>query len=312
MRLTSRLLRRLGRRRLADERGAVAVLVALMLVPLLGFAAIAVDVASLYSDREQLRTAADAAALAVAADCAKGACANPTATAAWALTANADPAGATLRTPAVSVSGQQVTVTMTADQAHWFAPVLGIDSTTVSVTSAATWTGGTPLTRTLRAPVGLSWCEYQAQLARGQFLNSLPHHLDPQTTAATTCTGPDGEALRGGQAVLQPDAANGCLITASTGSNVTKVRPALASRVAGDCASGLYKLGLLWDQVVLPVWDQTGTSNGTTWYRVRGFVTFELWNIELANATPMLTGRFTSPLVAGPAGVGSVSLVREK
>ena len=43
--------------RLKDERGAVAVMVALLMVPLIGFAAIAIDVAAMWAERQQLQTA---------------------------------------------------------------------------------------------------------------------------------------------------------------------------------------------------------------------------------------------------------------
>ena len=69
------------RRRLAGEHGASAVLLALLLVPILGFTAIAVDVGALYAEKARLQVAADSAALAVAADCAKGACGDMQATA---------------------------------------------------------------------------------------------------------------------------------------------------------------------------------------------------------------------------------------
>ena len=67
--------------RLRDERGAVAVMVALLMVPLIAFAAIAIDVAAMWSERQQLQTAADAGALAIAQDCARGACGDPAETA---------------------------------------------------------------------------------------------------------------------------------------------------------------------------------------------------------------------------------------
>ena len=53
------------------ERGAIAVLVALLMVVLLGFAAIAVDQGMLYAQKAQMQNGADAAALAIAQDCAK-------------------------------------------------------------------------------------------------------------------------------------------------------------------------------------------------------------------------------------------------
>ena len=56
-------------RRLKKDEGLVLVLVAGLLVVLLGMAALAVDLGSLYSERRQLRNGADAAALAIAEDC---------------------------------------------------------------------------------------------------------------------------------------------------------------------------------------------------------------------------------------------------
>lgn len=64
------LARRLGR----HDRGAVAVTVAILLAggTLLGFAALAVDVGVIYSEREQLQSGADAAALGLANACSRG------------------------------------------------------------------------------------------------------------------------------------------------------------------------------------------------------------------------------------------------
>lgn len=55
--------------RRADEGGAVAVLVAVMMVVLLGMGAIVVDVGGLFQNRRELQNGADAAALAIAQDC---------------------------------------------------------------------------------------------------------------------------------------------------------------------------------------------------------------------------------------------------
>src|SRR3954447_8949498 len=68
-------------RLMKDERGAVAIIVALIMVGLLGFTALAVDVAAAWSEKKQLQNGADAGALAIAQACAKGACGTPSATA---------------------------------------------------------------------------------------------------------------------------------------------------------------------------------------------------------------------------------------
>lgn len=55
---------------MATDEGAIAPLVALLMVPLLGFAALTVDVGALYVERRELQNGADAAALAAAQECA--------------------------------------------------------------------------------------------------------------------------------------------------------------------------------------------------------------------------------------------------
>ena len=72
-----RRLRLLGR----DERGAVGVLVGLLLgTVLLGLGALVIDVGQLYQERSQLQSGADAAATAVAKSCVLGTCTNSSAT----------------------------------------------------------------------------------------------------------------------------------------------------------------------------------------------------------------------------------------
>lgn len=61
-------------RRLTGDEGATAVLVALLAVVLFGFGAFAIDISSLWSERRQLQSGSDAAALAVAQSCAAGDC----------------------------------------------------------------------------------------------------------------------------------------------------------------------------------------------------------------------------------------------
>jgi hypothetical protein len=66
-------MRSVTRVRSRDE-GAVLVWVALMMVVLIGFAALVIDVGALYAEKRQLQNGADAGALAVAQDCTNGGC----------------------------------------------------------------------------------------------------------------------------------------------------------------------------------------------------------------------------------------------
>ncbi|WP_267895213.1 pilus assembly protein TadG-related protein [Arthrobacter sp. PGP41] len=54
------------------QRGAATIMVAVLMVALLGFAALAVDVGAMYVEKAQIQNGADATALAIADDCANG------------------------------------------------------------------------------------------------------------------------------------------------------------------------------------------------------------------------------------------------
>ncbi len=86
-----RVIRRRGNHglaRLREERGGVAVMLALLMPLLFGAAAIGIDSAAVWSARQQVLSGADAAVLAVATDCARGNCGNIKKTAEDAFWAN--------------------------------------------------------------------------------------------------------------------------------------------------------------------------------------------------------------------------------
>ena len=56
------------------ERGATVILIAIMITALFAVAALAVDVSAMHLERRELQGAADAAALAIAEDCARTTC----------------------------------------------------------------------------------------------------------------------------------------------------------------------------------------------------------------------------------------------
>lgn len=122
------------RRVLAGERGAVSVMVALMLPVLVGMAAFAVDLGEWYWQHRQLQTAADAAALA-------GAFALPNSTTATTqaqsyVSKNVSGATTTVTTPYNS-SSSQIKVTVTKPAASILSGVLGITPPTEKVTAIA-------------------------------------------------------------------------------------------------------------------------------------------------------------------------------
>jgi Flp pilus assembly protein TadG len=139
-----------------QEHGAVAVMVAILLVVLLGVLALVIDLGRAVGIRREMVNAADAAALAAAQRCAlnQGAAA-ATAAANQTATLN-DPQAALVRIafnpscrPGLTSPGPKtVTVTYSRPVQYFVAPILGFRSGTVTTTATATWAapGVVPIT----------------------------------------------------------------------------------------------------------------------------------------------------------------------
>lgn len=123
------------RHRARQESGAVLIIVAISLVALLGFAALAIDVGSFYQAQRQAQAAADAGALAGAADIVN----NQTAAAAGDATTYAQTNDPNFSSP-IAVSqpdGAKVRVTVNATPPAFFGRFFGLLSTNVSATAVA-------------------------------------------------------------------------------------------------------------------------------------------------------------------------------
>jgi Flp pilus assembly protein TadG len=136
--------------RLRAEEGAVAVMVAVLLVPLFGFGAIAVDVAAMYEERRQLQNGADAAALAVAEDCARElipcVLGSVEPVAQQYANANARDGRSDVDSLTLDIAAKTVdVVTLSTNTSgansvtHWFAGVLGITASPVRARAMAQW-----------------------------------------------------------------------------------------------------------------------------------------------------------------------------
>ncbi|WNV77220.1 pilus assembly protein TadG-related protein [Geodermatophilus sp. DSM 44513] len=250
------------------ERGAAAVLLALLMVPLLGFTAIAVDVGALYAERARLQVAADAAALAVAADCAKGACGDMQATAQELVDANLG--DATAAPPVLASDPNRVTVAGRSPQEHWFAPVIGHESTAVSATATVTW--GAPRSGTAALPLVFSWCEWAAQTGGGLPSGTTERTILLPKKSDTGCTGSNGAFVPGGFGWLVPDGGTGCRATSEIGGTVSS-EP--GNNPSKGCEPGDLD-ALLGRTVLLPVFTESGGTGANAWYRVHGYVAFTL------------------------------------
>ena len=121
------------------ERGAVAVMVAILVPVLAGFTALAVDIGAARIMQIDTSTAADAAALAIAADCLAGDCGNTTVTAGRFVAANVPGADTVAQ---VSIDGSQVQVTVATQVDLAIAPILGLTTSKVTATATAGWSTG--------------------------------------------------------------------------------------------------------------------------------------------------------------------------
>jgi Flp pilus assembly protein TadG len=282
------------RRRLRDERGAAAVLLSLLMVPMLGFTALAVDVGAVYAEKARLQTAADAAALAVAQDCARGACGDMLATATAIVAANNG--GATSRPPVLSSAPTSVTVTGDKPVQHWFAPVIGIDSTAVSATATVAW--GTPGAGTAELPLAFSWCEFAAQTGGGLPSGTTSRTILFPKTSGTGCTGPSHLFVPGGFGWLQTTG-NSCQAHSAVGGRSAS---STGNNPSNGCQTGDFA-ALRGDTVLLPIFDSSGGTGTGAWYHVYGYAAFTItgyffggqysWNKPCSGSERCVAGYFT-------------------
>lgn len=163
-----RLTNRRGRQR---ERGAVSVVVALLMVVLLGAAAIGVDISAAFAERQELQNGADAGALSIAQSCADGGCGDSSATAQAFAASNKKDGDAIGVVVDLDTDAGMVTVETSTLRQNWFAGILGYDESAIGTRATAIYgpvTGG----RTL--PVVFSVCEWIRQLG----LDDLPADED--------------------------------------------------------------------------------------------------------------------------------------
>ncbi|MCP3975652.1 MAG: hypothetical protein GY720_14295 [bacterium] len=163
-----------------DESGISLVLVSLSLVVMIGMVAFAVDVGALYQERRELQNGADAAALAIAEDCAHGTkpCTNGQAmtTADSFADANAGDGAAAIDTIVLNTGARTISVAVSTERSGggtifqpFFAQVVGFDGTTVHAAASAAWgfPGGLAT-----FPLIISECEWERETNYGANLHS--------------------------------------------------------------------------------------------------------------------------------------------
>lgn len=275
-----------------DERGAVAVLVAILLVVLLGFAALVVDLGLLYAERAQLRNGADAAAIGIAQSCAENPldeenCSEETGGGSLAKEmADANALDDQSNADSVTLNRLAGTVSVTTGALEagsapnsvslYFARALGFEEALVSVTSHAAW--GVPVGGTAPFAIAFSKCEVDAGNHGDGSLQFLPAHGSKDKLAG--CTGSSsGQELPGGfgwldqtpgfpcGAVIDPD---NPWMGSSTGNDIKTDCPARLAEWKTRLESGERVIELL------PVFDDKGDTGSHGQLRIHAFAAFDV------------------------------------
>jgi Flp pilus assembly protein TadG len=304
--------------RLREERGGIAVMVALLMPVLFGAAAIAVDTAAVWSARQQVENGADAAVIAVAMNCARGNCGDTRRTAEDAFFANnraAKLSNLGSGEGTVSVNGNQISVEQTRPWVvnHFFAAALGEGTGELSVRSYAEFAPATSARADI--PLGISWCSL-----RNPFTSTPPTVTIPLTNTintTTTCAGPTSgsAAVPSGQAFSVPD--NGSCATWSARGDAVRV----ATTSLGPSCTPSHFTNLAGRDIWLPVWDAATPTSSPPTFRVFGYAAFRVQSVDTTSTPPSLTGYFrlaarqidaTTPPAPGAPDLGARSVYLTK
>ncbi|MFE5670002.1 pilus assembly protein TadG-related protein [Agromyces sp. NPDC056523] len=290
-------VRKLTARIREGERGANAVLIALLMVPMMGFAAIAVDIGAQHAERAQLQQGADAAALAAAKMCAEDEAACTTGTVE--ATGNSlieqnfgTPVGGTAEVPPgdLNLAENWVRVSAAAEFPHFFASLFDSDDdpshSSVRASAIAEW--GTP-DEGSTIPLAVAECE-------------LSKHFDPGTETTgdpfiLLLIGPGSSPKKpaecapgypGGFGWLEGDDVNGdgtpdCEVIVEVDVPEAGV-PGSSDTKAGGCPDD-YLAKLLGKTILIPLYDSytagSGGSKGS--YMISRFAAFYVTGFHVAS-----------------------------
>lgn len=289
-------------KRADTERGAISVVVALVLVCLLGFAALAVDVGALYAERAQVQNGSDAVALMVAQKCAKS-ISDPECSGTWprpsglagnlangnAVDGMTNVKSITLDKTKGTVSvatGAKETGTATNNISLFFARAFGISQAEVGAASYAQW--GAPSRGTVFLPLVIAECKF---------------NLSPGASVAAEQVLEFGSGcgrVPGGFGWIQSSSTQ-CSMTLGVGSASDSgswfVSDPGASAPSRCTAADLSKMN---NQTVLfPLYDlATGTGNNAKYF-IKGFAAFYVTGYQFASIGWTAGGTIANKTIRG-------------
>lgn len=282
------------------DRGAIAVITAIVIVALIGLGAVAVDVGQIYAERGQLQNGADSAALGVAQQCyqAPASCTVAQATS-WAqplVNGNANDGKTTVQSVDLSVSNQVTVTTTTLDgstNAGFLTPLLrrafNAGPITVAAQATAKWGppgsgGGFPLALS-NACFDLSSGATSGQL---QTFSYKPGNGSNSTPTNMTCTNASGQSAPGGWGWLQQTST--CEVNTTAGGTV-------GSDTGNNPANACYSTLQGWMttlqsggevDVQFPVFSQAAYNGNNAQYTILGYATLKVigWQFSGTGNSP--------------------------
>jgi Flp pilus assembly protein TadG len=287
-------------RRMTDqgsEHGVVAPLTALIMVFLLGMAAFAVDVATMYSEHAQLQNGADSSALAIAQACAATpagpACAGPVAAAAGlandnALDAHSNVVSATVGSGVVNVTTQAQDTSGNNHFSLVFARALGIETSDIRASAQAKF-GGYSSANVV--PLTFSKCETDPGFTKG--LQFFPSHGD------ALASDPAYECITSSSSGLEVPGGFGWLdTTGSCSLKVSITNPWVGTDTGqdydADCATVMNQWGAILSdptktvEILIPIFDDRRGTGSSAEFHIEAFAQISIrgWNLSGGTKLP--------------------------
>jgi hypothetical protein len=234
-----------------DDEGLVMVITALALVGMCIVVALVVDIGAKASAHRAAQNSADAAALAVATDCAKGLACAGTPIGSYLV------AGSTASTPLVDMGAKTVTVHAQKTAPYTFANVIGISSGTGHGTAVAKW-GAIGAANTI--PLTIANCEFSMALLNGT-TDVVLYMNDPSPHSGCGGSPPGGFGWLSQSGCSVASTANGSYL----GSN------GVSSHGGEGCV-----IPLLGKEVLVPIFGGFVGNGSQATYTMVGYAAFKL------------------------------------
>lgn len=265
--------------------------VALSMVALMGFGALAIDLGGIYAEHQQLQNGADAAALAIAESCAYGECHDTADLFAKANKLDGDATGEVVG----EIGESSVTVQASSVRQNWFGEIIGIPTTALQAKATASWgwpSGGATM------PLAFSWCAFYS--ATGGW-DDQGQPLSDTVTAIHmiehSCTPPAHNEVGGGFGWLQ---GVNCLSNVTAGEWVQSDPGNDGSTSCKD-----FDWTTLHDKTVLvPIFEEVTGTGSNAMYKIKGLAAFTItgycfspaaaWNVTKCPSDKQVLGHFSN------------------